>query len=234
VSYWDEAGRIYASLLAEKPDDANRMRNVALVHKYMGSLLQVQSKHEEAAARYREALALDERRFAVHPDDRTTQLDVAIDLANAANALLFVPDRAAALEYYERSIAMRERLVASDAKDALARMALGRVYAATALAYQGAAQDDRALDRAERAIEILGPHVATSPDREPKRYLALALFVRGTASDRAGRRDHACADWQQGHAVIGQVDTNAATDPGNYEWIGGLAKLAASCRGGTS
>jgi non-specific serine/threonine protein kinase/serine/threonine-protein kinase len=232
VPHWEEAGRLFEALLAEQPDDADRMRNVALVHKYMGSLLQQQQKHAEAAERYRRALALDQRRLAANPDNRTAQFDVAIDLANVANTLMQDRQLAHAVELYERSIAMRERLVAADEKDVLARVTLGRVYAATALAHLTAGSGRRALYRAERARALLEPHVASSPDREPRRHLALALFVQGTAADRAGRREQACEDWRRSQTLIAQVD-DLSLDPGGSEWIAELGKGVAICRGGT-
>ena len=35
---WEAAGKIFDALLAEKPDDVDRQRNVALVNKYIGGL----------------------------------------------------------------------------------------------------------------------------------------------------------------------------------------------------
>jgi non-specific serine/threonine protein kinase/serine/threonine-protein kinase len=154
IRHWLAAEPIFEALLARKPDDVDRMRNVALVNKYLGGHLQLDGKDSEAERRYRRALELDERRAAADPANRLVQFDLAIDLANVGSVLARKNQDVEALRFYERSVAMRERLVASDPNDVLARRSLAGILISVARVrfsvddWNGAARD------AERALEL--------------------------------------------------------------------------------
>ena len=100
LRHWRTADQAFEALLARKPDDADRMRNVALVNKYLGGHLQLDGEHAEAERRYQRALELDERRAAAAPASRTVQFDLAIDLANLGSVLAKKGQYAEALGYY--------------------------------------------------------------------------------------------------------------------------------------
>ena len=76
--HWEAAGREYEALLAARPDDPDRMRNVALVDKYMIGGLVRDGEADEGLRRAGRAAALDERRLGLRPRDPQARLDAAI------------------------------------------------------------------------------------------------------------------------------------------------------------
>lgn len=66
---------------------------------------------------------------------RQVQFDVAIDLSNIASSLARLGQQDA-VSYYQRSIALREPLVAAVPKDALARLSLGTAHSASAALFK--------------------------------------------------------------------------------------------------
>ncbi len=121
---FEAAGREFEVLLAEKPDDVARMRNVALVDKYLVELLVDQPA--EKLRRGERAATLDEKRLALEPNNRQTLLDAAISFSQLALAKSDERERLALLE---RSLAIRERVVALDPADEFARTVLRRAVA---------------------------------------------------------------------------------------------------------
>ena len=84
IPYWQRAAELFDAALAEKPEDPERQRNVALVEKYWGSVLDNLQRDDEAGVHYSRARSLDEKRYASDPNSRGIQFDLAIDLANTA------------------------------------------------------------------------------------------------------------------------------------------------------
>ncbi len=227
--HWLEAERAFEALLAEKPDDADRMRNVALVNKYLGGHLQVDGNRAEAEQRYRRAMELDERRFTLAPDDRQVRFDLAIDLANLGSALAQTGQPEEALKLYERSVAMREALVDADRKDVLARVTLARALTAVArLRYDigdrpGAARDAR------RAVS-LGPDTPSAGDAAGQRVIGRALIVLATLDADRGRQATACERYRLAlaHATRDQL---TASDPNDRFWLERLESRLPGCVG---
>ncbi len=191
LRHWRAAEQAFEALLAGKPDDADRMRNVALVNKYLGGHLQVDGEHAEAERRYQRALELDERRAAAVPANRTVQFDLAIDLANLGSVLAKKGQYAEALGYYERSVAMRERLVASDAKDVLAQQSLAGVLVTVARLRFRMEDLDGTVRDARRALE-LARNVPTAGENSVRRTAARALLVLASVDVAQGRQATAC------------------------------------------
>lgn len=190
--HWLEAERGFEALLAEQPGDPDRLRNVALVNKYVGGHLQVDGKHDEAEVRYRRAMALDEQRFALAPQNRQVQFDIAIDLANIGSILARKKENAEALRYYERSVAMRERLVENDPKDALARTTLGRVLVTVAKLRHDMGDLASASRDAARAMSLADAR-RPGADQSVRMVAARALVVLATVDVAQRRPAGACA-----------------------------------------
>jgi serine/threonine protein kinase len=119
LPHWQKAGAAYEALLAEQPDNPAYQRNVALVEKYLGGYYESTNDYPAALIHHQRALDLDQKRYDRAPDTRTTQLDLAIDLGNVAYAHLMRHEVSDAIAGYERSLFMRQRLLAADPKDAL-------------------------------------------------------------------------------------------------------------------
>ena len=78
IPYWQRAAELFDAALAEKPEDPERQRNVALVEKYWGSVLDNLQRDDEAGVHYSRARSLDEKRYASDPNNRGTQFDFAV------------------------------------------------------------------------------------------------------------------------------------------------------------
>lgn len=191
VRHWLAAEPIFEALLASKPDDADRMRNVALVNKYLGGVRQIDREDEEAERRYRRALELDERRAAAAPASRLVQFDLAIDLANLGSVLAKKKQYGEALRFYERSVAMRERLVASDPKDVLAQQTLAVVLVAVARLRFIMEDLDGAARDAQRAFD-LARGVPVADEELVRRTATKAMLVLAQVDVEQGRRATAC------------------------------------------
>lgn len=178
---WEAAGRIFDELLAEKPNDVDRLRNVALVNKYLGGWYNGQKQFDRAEVHYRRAMEIDDRTLTAHPEDRRAQFDVSIDLANLAGVLGTRGMRDEAIRLFERSVAIREARTKSDPADIQARVSLAR--ALDMLSGWRLRFDDRAGARrdAERAIAIVEPLTTKSSDVGQRRILESARRNRAEA-----------------------------------------------------
>ncbi len=83
MEQWKLTLGYYDRLLADEPGSAEAQRNVALVEKYIGAVLQP----AESAPHLKRAVELDQARLAAAPDNRQAQLDTAISLAGLARVL---------------------------------------------------------------------------------------------------------------------------------------------------
>jgi tetratricopeptide (TPR) repeat protein len=226
---WTAAGDIFEALLREEPHDHDRMRNVALVDKYVGTIHLEQKRAGLAEPRFRRALQLDEQRLAATPKDRQAQFDVAIDLANVANLLARRKAVAEALALYDRSVGMREAMVRSDPGDVQGRVALARALHITAgwrYAFEEFAGARRDIDR---AIAVAGPLVAATQEADVTLRLVRALTLRARLHQRDRRRAHACGDLRRAADVLATIP--AAQRPNDDRAaLESVGRAVGSCR----
>jgi eukaryotic-like serine/threonine-protein kinase len=223
---WEAAGRIFEELLRERPDDRDRMRNVALVDKYIAGLYSEpsQGRPDETERRYRRAMELDERILAANPSDRQAQFDVAIDLANLGNMLAKKGAQEEALRLYDRSIAMREARAASDPNDVQAQVTLSRVLEIAADWRLRFDQPEAARRDAARAIAAAEPVAARTGDASPRQILVRALLLHARALARDRRATQACADVRRAATL---VDAWPATNSSREDYLQRIAKARA-------
>jgi serine/threonine protein kinase len=196
LPYWKRTVELFDALLAERPDDPTRQRNVALAEKYLGGVYDHLERDDEAHPHYARALALDEQRYAAAPDNRVVQFDLAIDLANVAVILeRQKPDEAYAL--YERSLALRQALSESDPNDVLAHGRVGYVQMKLAWAALNGKRVAQALDHARRAVAIQDAVIAKTKDGTTARELGSSLFVLARAEGASGNRAAACSAYRR-------------------------------------
>jgi tetratricopeptide (TPR) repeat protein len=226
--HWEASERLFEQLLAGRPDDPDRMRNVALVNKYVGGRLQVRNQEAEAERRYRRALELDDRRLQAKPDDRVAQFDVAIDLANLGSSLAKAGRRAEALQYYERSVAMRSKMAEADPNDVLARTTLARVLSTTAKIRVLEGDLDGAERDAGRALAAVETVARATKDTGPRENAARALLVLAAVDAARGRSASACTRYGQ---VRQFVTREQFTSEGSDErvWMQNLEARLTQC-----
>ena len=190
LAEWSKAGAIFDALLAERPDDADRQRNVALVQKYIGDRYEDEEEFEKALPHHARALELDEKRLAGNPSNRAAQFDVAVDLSGVGRAKHLTGHLAEAIPYFERCLRIREQLSASDPKDVQARRLLKTVHDRLGRLYADMGRLADALDQHRTAVAIAESLAAV--DAVAKDDLAVSLFDLGVAEAQAGRKTAAC------------------------------------------
>lgn len=153
VPHWRRAETLWVELLAERPDDPARQRNLGLVDKYLGAVLDRKGQNEEAAVHYARALKLDEGRLARTPDDRQVQFDTAISLANMASIAQARRENDRALALFRRSLEIRAALSDSDPADVLARSRVAWVRMRLARLEHERGNLGAALDHAQRSVD---------------------------------------------------------------------------------
>jgi tetratricopeptide (TPR) repeat protein len=191
---------VYEELLAKQPDHPERLRNVALVEKYLGAHFTSGNDDAGAVQHHQRALALDEKRLAKDPGNRTAQFDVAIDLANVAESMLSLGQPASAAGLYERSLSLRTALAASDPSDALARSRMAHTHGQLARVYRQLGELPRAYDHGHAAVSIY----ESSPRSDPgdRRDLARAIWALGDIETARGRRRDACDRFSRAFDVM--------------------------------
>ena len=208
---WRRAGEVFDAMLAERPGDPDRQRNVALVQKYIGSYWDRQQDTVAALRHHRRALELDEQRLAANPSNRVVQFDVAVDLSSVGHGEIATGRLIEAARVYERSLSIRSTLAESDPKDVLARAKLAYAHSRLGFVNGELRRTTQALDHARRAVALfssIGPL-----DLANQRLFAESLDVLGRVETLAGHQDAACRAFQQASAGIAKIDPNKASEP---------------------
>ena len=204
LAHWKTAGDIFEALLSARPDDPDRQRNVALVHKYLGSIYTDRGDYQAAFVHHARARDLDGQRLAANPSNRLAQTDVALDLANTGRVLELTGKQADAISDYERSLAIRQQLADSDPRDVFA---LGRVaYAHSRLANLYGATGDVAngLQHARLAVSL--SESISRLDVARRGEFAEALTYLGEAERRAHDEGAACRHFREARAIFADLD----------------------------
>ena len=203
---WKRAATLYDGLLAERPDDLNALRNVALVEKYLGG--QFEMKDPAASVRhYQRALDLDERRLARTPDDPQARLDTAIDLSNVAVAYERLNDFERGVVLRTRSMEMRRALAQADPQNDLIRGRLAYALASLARVEATTRRFDAAVGHAAEAVTLARTSASgAAPDHMHRIALAEALaslaFVEGQRSQRVA----SCRWYREANALYVQAN----------------------------
>ncbi len=184
IEHWQRSRTVYEALLAAQPDDPDRMRNVALVAKYLSAEYDVANRPEDAEREIARALALDEQRLARAPGDRNAQFDVSNDLTSLASIHTGRGQTGEAAALLTRALALRQAMVAADPKDVLAPAKVGSVewrLAENALRAMDAAEARRWAEGAVRtmtAVRARNDDVIILRDLAAA-HVALALSLEG-------------------------------------------------------
>ena len=209
--HWRQAGAVFARLLAQKPDDPDRERNVALVEKYLGSLSEDRGDFAAALEHHSRALELDEKRFNTQPSNRSVQFDLAIDLGGVANAHWHTGHRQEAVAEYERTLHIREGLADADPNDVLSRSRVAFVHSRLAALYGEMGHTVQALDHAREAAH-LGESMAHI-DVVHTELFAEDLQILADAERQNSNHAAACADYRRSLRVAGTILGEARGDP---------------------
>jgi non-specific serine/threonine protein kinase/serine/threonine-protein kinase len=198
--HWTRAGEVFEALMNEQPNDLRRIRNVALVEKYLGSHFDNVS-HDKALAlvHYSRALELDQKRVTAQPADRQAQLDLAIDLANVAYLHRDAGKGEEARQELMASVAIRRRLSESDPRDAYARERLSFGLGQLADIESVVGRLPEALDYANEAVALARQSLAGN--HASKRELVIRLVILAKIEEKAGSRQQACDHVRQASSL---------------------------------
>ena len=203
LPHFDRALEIFGALLAEKPGDPDRQRNVALAEKYIGTNYDDKGDFGNALAHYLRARALDEQRLSAQPSSRSAQFDLAIDLSNVAFAEWqagHVPEAAA---HYEQSLEMRKRLAESDPSDVLARSRVAYAHMQLGKVYRDLNQLPKALDHSREGVRLSESLADIDPLH--KEQLGQQLFALATAEWEAKHAAAACDSYRRALGIVSDL-----------------------------
>ena len=226
---WTEANVSYRALVARAPDNAIRLRNLALTEKYIGTVHHTAKRLDLARPYYERALELDRQVQRLRPENRQTTIDVAIDLGNlAALHREAVPPRLVeAAELYRESLVLRERVAAQDPADVFTRQGLGFVLTQLSQLSRNLGDVDAAATYGQRSVDTheslpRGEHLAR------RGYAWLAL---GQADGAGGRSIEACAALRraEGYFLKASVAQGMERDMLEPETLTEVSKALATC-----
>ncbi|HTR38425.1 MAG TPA: serine/threonine-protein kinase [Bryobacteraceae bacterium] len=165
-----QATRIFEDLLAEQAGDATRQRNAALGHKYIASLMVDLGDAEHSEPHLERAEELDSRRVDASPSNRQAKLDLSFDYSQDGTFFKNTKhDYAAALDSFEKALAIREELSGSDPRDVQLRDRIAYLHGEIAAVLLSLKRHAEARDHAAQAVKIAGgllAHEASPHNRE--------------------------------------------------------------------
>jgi non-specific serine/threonine protein kinase/serine/threonine-protein kinase len=118
--HYNRALELYRQQMALKSDDWNAVRNVALMHKYLGGIYE-DTEPAEILRHLMAAEELDSMRVKANPQDQSARLDHSFDLSMIGTYYSRQADHAKAAEYFEQVVAIRRQLWEDEPKNDRAR-----------------------------------------------------------------------------------------------------------------
>jgi tetratricopeptide (TPR) repeat protein len=233
MQYWNHTKDIYDNLLQAKPDDPKRMRNVALVHKYLSNMYSSDRDGsidlDQALDHARIAVELDERRVQIMPHDVQAKLDLAFSLSVLASTLEHKEDLAGATTYTVRSVQIRRAIWEVDSKNYQARDRLANALARLGDAYARQKDWRNAVPALREAIEhsealTRNSDLWASWDTLTFAHWSLANVYEDTASREA------CNEWARTAPLIRRMmKTNAPTMRNYHQELPTVEAKLAKC-----
>jgi len=231
LEIWQKCLDLYMSLLRDKPQGDRELRDVALVHKYMSGQFLSRSLLTQALDHARQAEEMDSRRVAVQPSNRQAQIDLSHDFGVTADCYQAMGDAERALDRYQRSLDIRQRLSESDPKDVRLQTMLSytEMTVAEILMKTGRVRD--ALDRFQTAAARMrkGQIGANMGDVSRRSDWAWALAGVGEALDRLGRRDEACSSYRSALAIYDDLIRRGVANEAEKQYASAWATRVATC-----
>jgi eukaryotic-like serine/threonine-protein kinase len=200
LMHWQRAGDIFDALLAARPEDADRQRNVALVQKYLGASYDTAGDAATALVHHGRAQKMDEERVQRNPGDRTALADLAIDVGNVAHAQWQIGRLDEAAAGFERSLGIRQQLADADPNDVFAKGRVAFVHTRLADVYGRAGKVRLSLDHARLAAHLIEGIGQLDPTHRAQ--LAETWTILGEAERRNGAPATACRLFRQSQAIF--------------------------------
>lgn len=167
----ERALALYTQLAAQKPENPEVQRSLAICHKRLAALYGVAQRYNESHEHYEAARVIDESRLGVNPMTPRTKIDLSYDYSDLGWVSSRLGNDPAALEWLRKALVLRREAVAADPNDMRAARALasigsrmtevlrrlGRYPEGLALTGEMMAQIERMLEKSPTDVEsILG------------------------------------------------------------------------------
>lgn len=207
LALWGKLETYYAGRLGEKPDDPDRIRNLALMHKNVSGLHSFRRDYSMALKHDREAVRLDEMRLALMAKDRNVQMDYTFSLGRLGEDLCLAGRREEGIPYLRKAVEIRREAVKSEPEDNRARerlaWMLGELGQQVALNGDAEEGERLVLEALEIRKQLHAPGFGENSEPDLHRILA-------HLAGRRGDRRRACREWRLAQASVPSRGTTEA------------------------
>ncbi len=184
---FDAAQAMRREALAGGYDSPELRRDLGIGSYYQALTASDQGKKDEAAVRFREAIAAFEKLLDERPSDLANQRSLVTCYRMLAD-VLWTSDRAAAIDQYGKAVKRAERLAWANPDVPEYQVDLAGLYSNLGLSYDQAGEIGPATAAYAQAADALGPVVDRYPGVPRYRWdLAKTLQQAGVAKWRRGR-----------------------------------------------
>ena len=231
LEYRRKALAIFEDLLASRPQDPGRQRDVALAHKYIAALFVPLTAGDKALPHLQRAEELDAARVAADPGSREAQLDLSFDYSQNGTYYMIRAQYPLALANFQKAIEIRRRLAESDPADVRLRDRLAFAYHSAATVQWDMKRPADALRAHQEALRLRQALVETSPRNLRYRSdLAKTLHWVGTTQTVLGRKEEGCAAWRAAYAAYQELGKDGQMTSEGHRDVEQLEGQLASCR----
>jgi tetratricopeptide (TPR) repeat protein len=223
LNHRNKALQLYEQLLARDPSNPNKMRNVALAEKTLGSYLLMHGSIPQAPKHYRRAQELDQKILDANRENALAALDVSFDLESLADYYYETGDWDNSLRYGQQALEIRRRLAAADPNDVHMpqRIIYTRLKLGAALEKLG--RLGAAREQYQMAIDAAEPLAQPSTKGAAWDFLGEALQQMGNLKDHLASKNpapqarplhqQACADYTKAYAILhGNANEKSAAE----------------------
>jgi tetratricopeptide (TPR) repeat protein len=179
----------------------------------------------------RRAEELDDQRVRANPSSREAKLDLSFDYSQDANFQVSrKKDLPSALALFEKTLAIREKLAASDPKDIRLR---DRILFAELWIAKILVQLKRPVEasaHAESAFRIANELYSHEPSPHYRAQLAWAYHASGNSAAALGRHRSACDAWAEARRLHEENQRAGLNDASVTDGLAGLARDLATCK----
>ena len=206
-------------------NEAVRLRNLALMEKYLINVYAELGRREEGLASARRALEIDETRLRSNPRDRAMRLDVSFDYSQLGTTLHELGRTSEAIPHLESALAIRRELVGEDPGDKRAQDRLAWILGELGRVHFEAHHHQDALRHLTEALALRrlagGASQQTQTEADLNRRLA-------QVHDVLGQPAQACIFWQDAARAL---PTDPRVDVSKYLEPKVIRARAAACAG---
>ena len=158
--------RAAEATLALTPESASASRNLSLAYKKVGTEHELLGAPDEAIAFYTKAMGLDRARADREPGQGLWRLDLSFSHGALGAAFAKKGELERALDHYLQAVELRRTVVAGDANDDFAQLALARGYERVAFVRWRLGDVDGVIGSQIDRIAVYARRRAAHPERD--------------------------------------------------------------------